>query len=73
MLPFRLGARPLGGGRTGYGCWRQPLRSGRAGGFAVGPALAIPQGLPTAPMGGAAGGQCAKKAFVPPNYGGEGG
>ena len=67
------GSPPPGGRAHGYGCGRQPLRSGRAGGFAVGPALAIPQGLPTAPMGGAAGGQCAKKAFVPPNYGGEGG
>ena len=38
------------------GCGRQPLRSGRAGGFAVGPALAIPQVLPTAPKGGAEGG-----------------
>ena len=67
------GSPPPGGRAHGYGCGRQPLRCGRAGGFAVGPALAIPQGLPTAPMGGAAGGQCAKKAFVPPNYGGEGG
>lgn len=68
-----VGSPPPGGRAHGYGCGRQPLRSGRAGGFAAGPALAIPQGLPTAPMGGAAGGQCAKKAFVPPNYGGEGG
>ena len=50
------------------GCGRQPLRSGRAGGFAVGPALATPQGLPTAPnMGGAEGdlqGAIIGRAFV---------
>ena len=50
------GSPPPGGRAHGYGCGRQPLRSGRAGGFAVGPALAIPQGLPTAPKGGAEGG-----------------
>jgi len=55
------------------GAGGSPCRMARAGGFAVGPALAILQGLPTAPTGGAEGGQCAKKAFVPPNYGGEGG
>ena len=50
------------------GCGRQPLRGGRAGGFAVGPALATPQGLPTAPnMGGAEGdlqGAIIGRAFV---------
>ena len=56
------------------GAGGSPCGVARAGGFAVGPALATPQGLPTAPnMGGAEGGQCARKAFVPPNYGGEGG
>ena len=66
---------PLGGGRTGNGCWRQPLQvwADKAA-FAARPGL---QGLPTAPIsGGAEGGLeqgSAKKAFVPPNYGGEGG
>ena len=69
-----LGARPLGGRAHGMGAGGSPCGVARAGGFAVGPALATPQGLPTAPnMGGAEGGQCARKAFVPPNYGGEGG
>ena len=55
MLQFVGSPPPLGEGARD-GCGRQPLRSGRAGGFAVGPALAIPQGLPTAPKGGAEGG-----------------
>ena len=68
------GARPLWGRAHGMGAGGSPCGVARAGGFAVGPALATPQGLPTAPnMGGAEGGQCARKAFVPPNYGGEGG
>ena len=62
---------PFGGGRTGHGCGRQPLQVG-AGKAALAARTGL-QGLPTAPKGGAAGGQCAKKAFVPPNYGGEGG
>ena len=68
------GSPPPGGRAHGMGAGGSPCGVARAGGFAVGPALATPQGLPTAPnMGGAEGGQCAKKAFVPPNYGGEGG
>ena len=66
---------PLGGGRTGHGCRRQPPKF-----LADKAALAARQGLwglPTAPiLGGAVGGfghGCAKKTFVPPNYGGEGG
>ena len=57
------------------GAGGSPCRVARRGGAcAVGPSLATLQGLPTAPnLGGAEGGQCAKKAFVPPNYGGEGG
>ena len=65
----------MGGGRTGHGCGRQPLR-GRAD-IAALAARPSPQGLPTAPiLGGAEGGLqggSAKKTFVPPNYGGEGG
>ena len=39
------------------GAGGSPCGVARAGGFAVGPALATPQGLPTAPnMGGAEGG-----------------
>ena len=66
---------PLGGGRTGHGCGRQPLQvwADKAA-LAARPGL---QGLPTAPiLGGAEGGLqggSATKAFVPPNYGGEGG
>ena len=64
---------PLGGGRTGNGCGRQPLQvwADKAA-FAARPGL---QGLPTAPIsGGAEGGLqggSAKKTYVPPNYGGE--
>ena len=66
---------PFGGGRTGNGCGRQPLRGGAdKAAFAARPGL---QGLPTAPiLGGAEGGLqggSAKKAFVPPICGGEGG
>ena len=69
-----VGSPPPGGRAHGMGAGGSPCGVARAGGFAVGPALATPQGLPTAPnMGGAEGGQCARKAFVPPNYGGEGG
>ena len=50
----------------GAGC--SPRGVARAGGFAVGPALATPQGLPTAPnMGGAEGdlqGAIIGRAFV---------
>ena len=66
---------PFGGGRTGNGCRRQPLQiwAGKAA-LDARPGL---QGLPTAPILGGAEGACkggsAKKAFVPPNYGGEGG
>ena len=56
VCPNLLGAHPLGGGRTGMGAGGSPCGVARAGGFAVGPALATPQGLPTAPnMGGAEG------------------
>ena len=66
---------PLGGGRTGNGCGRQPPQL-----LAIKAALDARQelwGLPTAPIsGGAEGGLqggSAKKTYVPPNYGGEGG
>ena len=66
---------PLGGGRMGYGCRRQPLQVG-ADKAALAARTGL-HGLPTAPiLGGAEGGLqggSAIKAFVPPNYGGEGG
>ena len=65
----------MGGGRTGNGCGRQPLQVWAVkAAFAARPGL---QGLPTAPiLGGAEGGLqggSAKKTYVHPNYGGEGG
>ena len=54
LQPILLGARPLGGGRTGMGAGGSPRRSGRISGvFAARPGL---RGLPTAPTGGAKGG-----------------
>ena len=52
-----VGSPPPGGRAHGMGAGGSPCRVARAGGFAVGPALATLQGLPTAPnMGGAEGG-----------------
>ena len=66
---------PLGGGRTGYGCRRQPLQVG-ADKAALAARTGL-QGLPPAPiLGGAEGGLqggSATKAFEPPICGGVGG
>ena len=49
------------------GAGGSPCGVARAGGFAVGPALATPQGLPTAPnMGGAEGGTMRQKGICAP-------
>ena len=71
MLPFRLGARPLGG--EGARVWVRAAAPVGLGGLAAIRRPPRTAGAADCAQGRGGGGQCAKKAFVPPNYGGEGG